>query len=284
MGYTDDLLKEKQIIKQTQVWIEDDQVGTTELSDTVGMDTSDIADGAIDEDKIATAAVDATKGCVGGSGTLIAAVPDGTIIEMDGGVTPAKKLRIADTQVAAAHLGAVAGKGCSGGAGTALDIECAAAGGLEVNAGDLQLLDATVPAAKLGASAKYRRISIPLTILGAGGTRTIRNGVLSVPTGKTYTITKATVSAYTAPTDANGTILGSLIKYQGGAPVDIVTDHDMEFTDLTGSDMTIITAAAANVVTATSHVYFEVVVDDLGADDIDIDWVAPVLTIEFTEF
>ena len=235
MGISDDILREKQKLGPAASYVAPSAIGATEIKDgSVGIGTSDIADSAITEAKIAAAAVDATKGMSGGGGAVLALVPDATFIEFDGAAAGAKKIRVKDAAITLAKLGAIAGNGCTGGAGAALAIDAAAAGGLEVTGGNkLGVKNVAVTHAKLAVESKYRRISKSLDTMGAVAPIPVapldlgRTAIFTVPTGKTYRVTKAAVAYYTLPVDTDSllSLTGSLIKSlaTGGADVNMMT-------------------------------------------------------------
>jgi hypothetical protein len=282
MGNLDSLLKEKQVIKQNASYVYPDQVNSGIIAEgSAGIDSVDIADASIDEDKIAAAAVDTTKAMSGGHGTILAVVPDGTVVEFDGGAAGAKKVRVADAQIAAAHLGAIAGNGLTGGAGAALAVNCSAAGGLEISGGNkLQVKAASVTLAKLATNAKIRRISIPLVPASAGAT--ISTQLFICPIGKSYTIVEVSIASYLPVLDANGTVIGNLNR--GLATPNIVEAFDMEsLVAKVAQHPTIITTGNRHILTAGEQIYWETVSGDEGMDGLDNADAGSVLTISLIE-
>lgn len=130
MGLRDEELRERQVIKGDESFIQPNQITSTEIQDgSTGMGTADIKDAAITKLKIKATALDTTKGlrrhaAADAQQYCIEVNPDGTYLELDGGVSPAKKLQIADDGVTADKLAAtVAGYGLTGGAGSALALD-----------------------------------------------------------------------------------------------------------------------------------------------------------------
>lgn len=282
MGSIDDLLKEKQVIGINDTYIAPGQISASELG-SLGLGTADIADASLTAVKFNTSARDATKGLTGLGAAALQLVPDGTNLELDAGVTPAKKVRIADDGVDVDALEALSANGLTGGAGSAWAVNPDGTG-LEISGGKVALKNLGTTHAKLGTGANLRRFNAAITPVVAGST--ITSPIMTCPDGKSYYITKISVAAQTVAADANGTITADVIKYDqsGTADVDVVSAADYELTAAKiGEGWTVITAASANVMDEFDTLRVAITANDEGADGVDATDVAGVITVEYYE-
>ena len=212
------------------------------------------------------------KQVIGNHDTYVAPGQIGTSELENVGMTAAD---ITDGTVTATQIAAAARdntKGLTGFAGTALTLVPDGTF-LELTgvtpAKTVNIADASLTLAKLAVSGKRKSVQVPLNAASAGAT--VNSPILTVPTGKTFTIESCSICYREKPADPNGSIVGKLVNYDvsGAAADDLSANQDLEaVTNKTGSDITIITAGSVNVLEEHDYLYFSIVAADEGADGI----------------
>lgn len=297
MGRVDDILREKQKLRPAESYVEPGQISTLEISDGTGaINTSDIADATITNTKIAAAAVDTTKGLTGGGGANLTVVPDTVFIELDGGVTPAKKIRVRAASITAPKLGAIAGGGFTGGAGVALALNpvAAATGGLRVTGGNkLEVQDAMVPHRALATINKLRRVSATFPACGAVAPVTVNVPILTVPAGKTYRLVQASIAFHTLVIDTDSLVAFNGILWRspaaGGADENLMSGGTAIGLQVGQGRVAEIASPLSLSGTisdwvAGDMIYFQAIDVDTGGDNtINTQWQGGVITLELWE-
>jgi hypothetical protein len=276
MSDRDELMLEKGKIKGAQSYIAPGQITNLEIQ-TGAIAAGDIVDAAVTKEKINVSV--AGNGIAGGAGTALSADCDAATLTAVGGTISIKALGITAAKLAAGTKGA--GMVAGAGTGFAVDVDTTT---VEINAGAVRLVDAGTAKAKLADDAKKHNISIKLPQFVAGAPNTVRCGVLAVPTGCSYKITKAELSAFIAPIDMDGTCNVRLVYYDVSAVVDkeLVAPWNAENLVTKIGTALNITVAPAGIDTLQEHdmLWCELISDTVG---IDTAWSNPVLSIEYLE-